>query len=205
MRQRLVEQSRELSRLPLLVSTRSSVTPEYIGKECSRLKGKSKLDLIVVDHMQLMGTTGSVRGDYEKFTTISRTTKQIAMELALPVLLVSQTSRSNTTDRRSELEVSDLRGSGAIEEDAAACLLIYEDKEDRARALQAGTYAVGPVKTWLKLGKNRYGLQGMYLPLYHEKKSTRFDLATQETERAGRRTEPARDAESGAAHGRSAV
>jgi replicative DNA helicase len=205
MKERLMQQSHELSRLPLLVSTKSSVTPEYVFEACGRIKSKSMLDLIVVDHMQLMAATGSVRGDYEKFTTISRTMKQIAVELALPVLLVSQTSRNNTTDRRSELEVSDLRGSGAIEEDAAACMLIYEDKEDRARTLQAETYAIGPVKTWLKLGKNHYGLQGMYLPLFHAKKYTRFDVATDETERGGRHEEPAREAESRAAPGRQSV
>lgn len=199
MRERLIEQSQELSRLPLIVSTKSSVTPEYIAEECGRIKSKVKVDLIVIDHMQLMGATGSVRGDYEKFTTISRTMKQIAVELGLPVLLVSQTSRNNTTDRRSELEVSDLRGSGAIEEDAAACMLIYEDKEDRARALLAGTYATGPVKTWLKLGKNRYGLQGLYLPLVHAKRYTRFDVAADETEHG----EPANEAPLAAARGRS--
>ncbi|HUA82650.1 MAG TPA: DnaB-like helicase C-terminal domain-containing protein [Bryobacteraceae bacterium] len=199
MKKRLVQQSGELSRLPLLVSTKSSVTPEHIANECRRLKQKSRLDLIVVDHMQLMAATGSVRGDYEKFTTISRTMKQIAVELGLPVLLVSQTSRNNTTDRRSELEVSDLRGSGAIEEDAAACMLIYEDKDDRERAKQARTYASGPVKTWLKLGKNRYGLQGLYLPLFHAKKYTRFDVATDETEHG----EPADEAPVTAARGRS--
>ncbi len=129
--------------------------------------------------------------------------KQIAVELELPVLLVSQTSRNNTTDRRSELEVSDLRGSGAIEEDAAACMLIYEDKDDRARTLQAGMYAVGPVKTWLKLGKNRYGLQGMYLPLFHSKKYTRFDVGTDETERGVRQA--AGEAESKMPQGRKPV
>ncbi len=63
--------------------------------------------------MQLMAATGSVRGDYEKFTNISRTMKRTAVELGLPVLLVSQTSRNSAADRRTELEVSDLRGSGA--------------------------------------------------------------------------------------------
>jgi replicative DNA helicase len=125
--------------------------------------------------MQLMGTTGSVRGDYEKFTHISRTVKQTAVDLGMPVLLVSQSSRSNSTSQRSELEVSDLRGSGAIEEDAAAGMLLYDDKEDRTRTLQNGTFARGPVKSWLKLGKNRYGLQGKYLPLLHFKNCTRFD------------------------------
>jgi len=175
MKDRLILHSRELSQLRLTVCTRSGITPEYLLEESSRIRRKSRLDLVVVDHMQLMTTTGSVRGDYEKFTNISRTLKQTAMDLQLPVLLVSQTSRSNSTDRRSELEVSDLRGSGAIEEDAAACMLIYDDKEDRARTLQNGTFARGPVKTWLKLGKNRYGLQGIYLPLLHFKNCTRFD------------------------------
>jgi KaiC/GvpD/RAD55 family RecA-like ATPase len=203
MTQRLADQSQEISRMPLLVSSKSSVTPEYIGEECGRLKRKSQLDLIVIDHLQLMAATGSVRGDYEKFTNISRTMKRTAVDLGLPILLVSQTSRNNATDRRAELEVTDLRGSGAIEEDAAACMLIYEDKDDRARTLQAGTYASGPVKTWLKLGKNRYGLQGMYLPLFHSKKYTRFDVATDETERGGR--QPAPQAESKATHGRQSV
>ena len=94
--------------------------------------------------------------------------------------------------------------SGAIEEDAA-CMLIYEDKDDRARTLQAGTYACGPVKTWLKLGKNRYGLQGLYLPLFHAKKYTRFDVAASETERGGSDEEPAREVESRWTQGRQSL
>jgi KaiC/GvpD/RAD55 family RecA-like ATPase len=184
MKDRLVHHSRELSQLRLLVSTKSAITPEYVLDQCSRIRRKARLDLVIVDHMQLMAATGSVRSDYERFTHISRTVKQIAVDQALPVLLVSQTSRNNTTDRRAELDVSDLRGSGAIEEDAAACMLLYEDKDDRTRTLQAGSYARGPVKTWLKLGKNRYGLQGMYMPLFHAKRYTRFDPATEESERA---------------------
>jgi replicative DNA helicase len=182
MKERLMRQSRELSGLPLLVSTKPSVTPEYVLEECARIRKKSKLDLVVIDHMQLMAATGSVRGDYEKFTAISRTMKQIAVELGLPVLLVSQTSRSNATDKRAELEVSDLRGSGAIEEDAAAVMMLYEDKDETVRAKQAGIYATGPVKTWLKVGKNRYGLQGLYMPLLHSKKFTRFDVAADRAE-----------------------
>jgi replicative DNA helicase len=101
---------------------------------------------------------------------------------------VSQTSRRNSNDKRAELEVSDLRGSGAIEEDAAAVMMLYEDRDDAARTKNAGVYATGPVKTWLKLGKNRYGLQGLHLPLLHSKKCTRFDVA------ADRAEEPAADA-----------
>jgi replicative DNA helicase len=104
--------------------------------------------------------------------------KRVATEIEVPLLLVSQTSRNQAKEHRGELEVSDLRGSGAIEEDAAAVMLLYEDKADRDRALQEGDgsrYVRGPVRTCLKLGKNRYGEQGRYFHFQHMKATTRFD------------------------------
>lgn len=167
--------TREATHHALLVSTRSGVTPEYLRDESIRLRKRQPIQLVIVDHMQLMSAAGSVRGDYEKFTAISRAMKQTAQEIGAPVLLVSQVTRLNSHDRRAELDVSDLRGSGAIEEDAAAVMLLYEDKEDAGRADSEGTYDKGPVKTWVKLGKNRYGSAGTYLPLWHNKRFTRFD------------------------------
>jgi replicative DNA helicase len=174
LRHKLAAAGAELEGVSLLVSTKSSVTPEFIVAESERLKDRQRVDLIAVDHLQLMGTTGTTRGDYEKFTAISRALKHVAMELRVPVLLVSQTSRSNASDRRTELEVHDLRGSGAIEEDAAAVMLIYPDASDRARHTKSDSYAKGPVRSWLKVGKNRYGLQGACLPLMHLKSITQF-------------------------------
>lgn len=170
----LNESLSELCEYPLLVTTKASVTPDFLLKETARLRNRQRVELVVIDHMQLMATTNNVRGDYEKFTAISRATKHVAMDLKVPVLLVSQTSRSNSTDKRQELEVSDLRGSGAIEEDAAAVMLIYPDKDDMKNRLLQQTFSHS-VKTWLKLGKNRYGEQGAFLPLLHSKWATRFD------------------------------
>lgn len=175
MRMKLERYTWELMEYPLYVSTKTRVTPDFLLKESQRLNRGRRISLVVVDHMQLMGTTGQVRGDYEKFTAISRATKETAMELGVPVLLVSQTSRNNSHDKRLELEVSDLRGSGAIEEDAAAVMLLYDDKEDRTQTKATHTYDIGPVKTWLKLGKNRYGAQECYMPLLHFKRWTRFE------------------------------
>jgi KaiC/GvpD/RAD55 family RecA-like ATPase len=172
---RLAEFTHELGRYPLSVTTKTRVTPEYLLTESKRLKKREKIDLIAIDHMQLMGSTGSVRGDYEKMTAISRMTKEVASELQVPVLIVSQTSRANSTDKRTELEVSDLRGSGAIEEDAAGVMLIYPDKEDRERRLVDQSFPY-KCKSWLKKGKDRFGMQNTYLPLMHTKTFTRFDL-----------------------------
>lgn len=175
----LHDSTKKFERMPLFVSTKSAVTPEFLVEEAMRVKQRSKIDLVIVDHMQLMGGTGKIRSDYEKFTSISRATKGIAAELNVPLLLVSQTSRANAMDKRSELEVSDLRGSGAIEEDAAGVLLLYYDAEDfkAAKVDPSGErLKKGPIKSWLKLGKNRYGPQGTYTALNHYKAITRFEL-----------------------------
>lgn len=178
----LSQSSLYLARAPLLVSTRTRVSPKYLADESSRLKKRNKVDLVVIDHMQLMGATGTVRGDYEKFTAISRATKETAKILDVPLLIVSQTSRANSKDHRSELNVDDLRGSGAIEEDAAGVMLLYQDRDDAERCLADNTFAKGPVKSWLKLGKNRFGLQGCFLPLRHMKGQTRFEVCNSEEE-----------------------
>jgi replicative DNA helicase len=125
-----------------------------------------------------MDSTGSARSDYEKFTEISRMMKLVAVEMNVPVLVLSQTTRSQRRDRRDEPEISDLRGSGALEEDAAAVMLLYEDPEDADAAQNEGEgmrYADGPLKTFLKLAKNRYGQKGRYFMLQHTKTCTRFD------------------------------
>lgn len=176
-RSRLTVSASEIARHPFLVSTKTRVTPDYVVKETARLQKRQPIHLVIVDHMQLMAATGNVRSDYEKFTAISRAMKETAREVGVPILLVSQTSRANSADKRSELEVSDLRGSGALEEDAAAVMLLYPDKQDVERATLDRTISRGPVKTWLKLGKNRYGLEAKALPLFHFKNFTRFDTA----------------------------
>ncbi|MBK8742695.1 MAG: DnaB-like helicase C-terminal domain-containing protein [Betaproteobacteria bacterium] len=157
--ERINEHTNALYNSPLFVNTKTGVTPDYLLKECQRLKSQNPIELVIVDHMQLMASTGTVRGDYEKFTAISRATKEVAMQLNAPVILISQTSRSNAHDKRNELDVSDLRGSGAIEEDASVVLLLYHDAEDRAAAIQqdravsSRRFSKGPLKTWLKIGK----------------------------------------------------
>jgi KaiC/GvpD/RAD55 family RecA-like ATPase len=180
---RLSRATSELAAWKLLVSTKPAVTPEHIVSETKRLAARNPISLVIVDHMQLMGADRETRGDYEKFTAISRAMKQTAMEVGVPLLLVSQTSRSNSREKRGELDVSDLRGSGAIEEDAAAVFLLYEDRDDvkAAQSIDDGRrYTKGPLKTFLKIGKNRYGEQGRCMLLMHYKGETRFEAPGEE-------------------------
>lgn len=178
-RLRLARATGEIAAWKLLVSTKPAITPAFVISETKRLAKRSPVHLVICDHMQLMESDQSTRSDYEKFTAISRAMKQTAVEVDVPLVLMSQTSRANSRDRRSELNVSDLRGSGAIEEDAAGVFLLFEDHEDAdaARSMDDGRrYTKGPVRCFLKVGKNRYGEQGRCLPLLHYKALTRFDL-----------------------------
>jgi KaiC/GvpD/RAD55 family RecA-like ATPase len=171
----LAKATAELCDLPFWVSTKSRITPKYLVAEAQRLKAKlPKVNLLIVDHMQLMGSDEKSQSEYEKFTAISRALKQSAKELDLPVLVMAQIKRLEDVKR--ELDISDIRGSGAIEEDLAAVMLVYEDNEDVKRTKATGSYEKGPVKTWLKLDKNRFGSSGLYLPMLHFKSCTRFDL-----------------------------
>jgi KaiC/GvpD/RAD55 family RecA-like ATPase len=166
----------------LFVSTKSAVTPEFLHIESMRVRERSQVGLVVVDHMQLMGGDPKLRSEYEKFTAISRITKQIAVNLDVPLILVSQVNRSNAERRGTELEMTDLRSSGALEEDAAAVLLLYYDKDDVKEAERDPTgerIKRGPISTWLKLAKNRYGCSGTYEKLVHMKAITRFDMSQQ--------------------------
>jgi replicative DNA helicase len=178
MMRKLAKASAELCERALTVSNKGAITPEHLVEEAQHISKVNKLELIVVDHLQLMNSNENHRSEYEKFTNISRVMKQVAMELQVPLLLVSQTSRHQAHEKRGVLEVSDLRGTGALEEDAAGVLLLYEDAEDRKLASSEGDgsrYITGPLRTMLKVGKNRYGIQGREFVLYHYKTCTRFD------------------------------
>ncbi len=81
--------------------------------------------------------------------------------------------------------MADLRGTGAIGEDAAAVMLIYYDSADlkAAKSDDSGQrMKTGPIKTWLKIGKNRYGPQQSYDLLLHHMTETRFEFAGKEKE-----------------------
>jgi len=182
-RLRLSAASTRLAPSKIVVSTKPRVTPKGLVAEIEYLVKRNPVQLVVVDHMQLMNSESNHRSGYEKLTEIAHGMKQVAEDLRIPVLLLSQTSRVQTHEHRAEVEVSDLRDSGAIEESADAIFLLFEDKEDAKASRQFGDgtrYTKGPVKTWLKCGKNRYGEQGRCLPLLHYKSECRFEMPNSE-------------------------
>jgi replicative DNA helicase len=123
--------TRSLGRLadaPLYIDDSPATTMMEIRAKCRRLKQRHGLGLVVVDYLQLMQPTKRFENRQQEVSEISRSMKLLAKELDVPVIAVSQLSRQteSRSDRRPML--SDLRESGALEQDSDVVLFIYRDE-----------------------------------------------------------------------------
>jgi replicative DNA helicase len=117
-----------LAEAPLFIDDTSSINMMEIRSKCRRLKQKHGLSLVVVDYLQLMQSHRRVENRVQEVSELSRGLKILAKELEVPVIALSQLSRrpEERTDRRPQL--SDLRESGSIEQDADMVCFLYRDE-----------------------------------------------------------------------------
>lgn len=144
--EQLIHKTNKLSSAPLFVDDTPALSILELRAKCRRLKAQNDIQMIVIDYLQLMSgdTKGSMGGNREQeISSISRALKKIAKELSVPVIALSQLSRAVETrggDKRPQL--SDLRESGAIEQDADIVMFLYrpeyygitEDEEGHSTA-----------------------------------------------------------------------
>lgn len=127
--QQLIHKTGKLTSAPLFVDDTPALSILELRAKCRRLKAQNDVQLIVVDYLQLMSgdSKGNNGGNREQeISSISRALKKIAKELSVPVIALSQLSRAVETrggDKRPQL--SDLRESGAIEQDADIVMFLY--------------------------------------------------------------------------------
>jgi replicative DNA helicase len=125
----LAEASSRLAKGKIYIDDTAGMDPLEMRAKARRLKMEAGLDMIMVDYLQLMAIKGKVESRQQEVSQISRSLKGIAKELGVPVLSLSQLSRRSeqrTGDHRPQL--SDLRESGSIEQDADLVLFIYRDE-----------------------------------------------------------------------------
>jgi len=177
-RSKLLQAAAVLNDLPIWIDESSRLTPLELRARSRRVLGEARATegLIIVDYLQLMdfrgeGFTARVENRQQEITAISRSLKAMAKELNVPVLVLSQLSRA--PERRGEFSkprLSDLRESGAIEQDADVVIFIYRDPKDAA----GGDGDQEGVVTRINIAKQRNGPTGSF-PLYFNRPYTRFD------------------------------
>ena len=123
----LITASNELSKYSLHIDDTAAISLIELKAKLRRLKMEEGLDLVVIDYLQLMTTGERIENRVQEISQISRGLKAIAKELDVPVLALSQLSRAleQRPDKRPKL--SDLRESGAIEQDADIVMFLYRD------------------------------------------------------------------------------
>jgi replicative DNA helicase len=121
---RMTEALGQISSAPLWIDDAGSTSVLEIGAKARRLKRDKGLSLLVVDYLQLITARGRFNSRQEEVANISRGLKGLAKELQIPVLVLSQLTRAPEREERGP-QLSDLRESGAIEQDADVVMFIY--------------------------------------------------------------------------------
>jgi len=164
---RLAKSYNDLSQSRLFIDDSATISPLEMRAKCRRLKAEHGLALIIVDYLQLVTSAGRSENRQQELSAISRSMKGLAKELACPVIALSQLSRAPEarTDRRPQL--SDLRESGAIEQDADIVMFIYREEEYKPSDENRGIAEI-------IIGKQRNGPTGSR-KLAFIKEFTRFE------------------------------
>jgi replicative DNA helicase len=159
-----------LSDAPVFIDDTPNISTMELRTKARRLQAERGLDLLIVDYLQLMQATSNTRdaNRVQEVSEISRGLKALARELRVPVIALSQLSRQPEMRESREPRLSDLRESGAIEQDADLVLFLWREKERSADEADGDGEVVN-----LRLAKHRNGPTGE-VKLWFRKSQTRF-------------------------------
>ena len=150
---KLAEANLTLANANMYIDDRSNISVAEIRSKCRRLKARNGLDMIVIDYLQLMKTPNGSDNRVQEVSELTRSLKILARELNVPIVLLSQLSRK-AAERKPAM--SDLRESGAIEQDADIIIMIYRDPsrtDDNSAEIIVAKNRNGPVDsiflTWI--------------------------------------------------------
>ncbi len=149
----LMESARVIGESNLIIDDTPGISVMEMRSKCRKFKLEHNLGLIIIDYLQLMSGSGRVESRQQEVSDISRSLKALAREIGCPVIALSQLSRAveQRPDKRPML--SDLRDSGAIEQDADVVMFIYRDEYYNKESDRAGI-------TEILIAKQRNGPTG---------------------------------------------
>ncbi len=147
---------KKLVQAPIFIDDTPAISIFELRAKCRRLKAQHKLDIVIVDYLQLMSGPENSGSREQEVSTISRSLKSIAKELNIPILALSQLNRSVEMRGGSKRPMlSDLRESGAIEQDADMVVFIHRQEKFGLQTFEDGSSTKGIAE--IILAKNRNG------------------------------------------------
>jgi replicative DNA helicase len=176
---RLARAAGILSSAPVWIDDTPGINLLEMRSKARRLKTDSGVGLIIVDYLQLMSGPANSENRQQEVSQISRGLKALAKELSVPVIALSQLSRApeqRSGDDKGRPQLSDLRESGAIEQDADLIMFLYRPEVYFGQADKDGNSLEG--KAEVIVGKQRNGPIGN-VNLFFQKQFTRFENFTQ--------------------------
>jgi replicative DNA helicase len=165
---------RQMAEAKIFIDDTPAMTPTEVRSRARRLQREHGLDLIVVDYLQLMRVAGNSENRATEISEISRSLKALARELKVPVIALSQLNRSVEQRQDKKPVMSDLRESGAIEQDADMIVFIYREEVYNQNTPRKGIADIN-------IAKQRNGPIGEF-PLTFLGKYTRFENYAPEIE-----------------------
>jgi replicative DNA helicase len=164
---RLTIAAGRLAEAPIFVDDTPAISALELRAKARRLKAEHNLGLIIVDYLQLMQGKPNVESRQQEISEISRSLKALARELQVPIVAVSQLSRAPEIRSEHRPQLSDLRESGAIEQDADLVAFIYREELYKPDSPQAGIAEIN-------IAKQRNGPTGI-VKLRFFKEYTKFE------------------------------
>ena len=125
--ERLAQTAAKVSKAPLYIDDSPNMSLMEIRAKCRRLKQQHNLGLVVVDYLQLMSSGRKVESRQQEVSEFSRALKLLAKEIEVPVIAISQLNRGPEQRTEKKPMLSDMRESGAIEQDADIVILLHRD------------------------------------------------------------------------------
>ena len=127
-----------LASAPIFIDDTAGISCLEIKAKARRLKAQHNLGLVIIDYLQLISSSGRVENRQQEISEISRSLKGLARELNVPVIAVSQLSRAVEQRERKRPRLSDLRESGAIEQDADLVVFLYREEYYKPKTERKG-------------------------------------------------------------------
>ncbi|MCM3923718.1 replicative DNA helicase [Frankia sp. AiPs1] len=167
---RLARRMGEVAEAPLFIDDSPHLTMMEIRAKARRLKQRNELRLVILDYLQLMSSPKKVESRQQEVSEISRSLKLLAKELDVPVVAISQLNRASEQRADKRPQVSDLRESGSLEQDADAVILLYREDTVEKESARAG-------EADLIIAKHRNGPTGTVTVAFQGHYSRFVDMA----------------------------